>query len=124
VAYTAPILVIDDDPSILSTVAEILESEDYPVETATNGAEGLAVLEHSQPWLVLLDMRMPVLDGWGFARAVAERGYSLPIVVMTAAHDTRRWAEEIGATGYLAKPFDLIELLAAVSRVRNTLAGT
>jgi two-component system chemotaxis response regulator CheY len=112
----APILVVDDDPSILQTVASILQMEDYEVETARNGAEALAAVERTQPSLVLLDMRMPVLDGWGFARALRERGLELPILVMTAAQDTRRWAEEIGAAGYLAKPFDLTDLLSAVSR--------
>jgi len=61
-------------------------------------------------------MRMPVLDGWGFARELAARGVKVPIVVMTAAQDARRWAEEIGAEGYVAKPFDLTDLLAAVER--------
>ena len=61
-------------------------------------------------------MRMPVLDGWGFMRAVAERGPQLSVVVMTAAADARRWAREVGARGVLAKPFELDELLAAVQR--------
>lgn len=116
-AERAPILVVDDDPSILQTIAMILEMEDYRVETARNGAEALAVVERSRPALVLLDMRMPVLDGWGFARALSERGVQLPILVMTAAQDTRTWAEEIGAAGYLAKPFDLTDLLDSVSRL-------
>jgi DNA-binding response OmpR family regulator len=59
-----------------------------------------------------------VLDGWGFARAVRDRGVRLPIVVMTAAQDARRWAEEIGAQGYLAKPFEMPDLLAVVERLR------
>ena len=108
------ILVIDDDPAILSTVADILTFEGYPVECASNGAEGLAAVERVHPTLVLLDMRMPVLDGWGFARTLHERGVELPILVMTAAQDARRWAQEIGAAGYIAKPFDLPDLLSAV----------
>jgi two-component system, chemotaxis family, chemotaxis protein CheY len=110
-----PILVIDDDPSILWTVSEILEDEGYPVETATNGLEGLNVLERTSPALILLDMRMPVLDGWGFARTLKERNLKLPVLVMTAAQDACRWSKEIGADGYLAKPFDLSELLTTVS---------
>jgi CheY-like chemotaxis protein len=109
------ILVVDDDPAILSTVADILEFEGYEVEVAANGAEGLRVLERVQPKLVLLDMRMPVLDGWDFARALRERGIILPILVMTAAQDARRWAQEIGAAGYVSKPFELIDLLSAVA---------
>ena len=79
--------------------------------------------KHSRPSsaspssLVLLDMRMPVLDGWGFIRAVRERGLNLTVVVMTATADARRWAVEIGAQGVLAKPFDLDELIAEVQRL-------
>jgi two-component system, chemotaxis family, chemotaxis protein CheY len=118
-----PILVVDDDPSIRTIVSEILAGEGYPVETAADGAEALRVLQDLQPALVLLDMRMPVLDGWGFARAVRERGIALPILVMTAAQNARRWAEEIGADGYLAKPFDLTDLLDAVERLHPHTNG-
>jgi two-component system chemotaxis response regulator CheY len=110
------ILVVDDDPSIRATISEILRMEGYPVEVAANGAEALTTVERSRPGLVLLDMRMPVLDGWGFARGLRERGVDLPILVMTAAQNARRWAEEIGADGYLAKPFDIDDLLDAVER--------
>ena len=110
------ILIIDDDPAILETVAEILIDEGYRVRMAANGLEGLAALEQQLPALVLLDMRMPVLDGWGFVRALRERGLQVPFVVMTAAQDARRWAQEVGATAYLSKPFDLLELLAAVEQ--------
>ena len=114
-----PILVIDDDPAILQTVSDILEFEGYPVALASNGAEGLNLLEQVQPSLILLDMRMPVLDGWQFARTLQQRGIRLPILVMTAAQDARRWAHEIDADAYIAKPFDLVELLTAVEKVRN-----
>jgi len=116
-----PILVVDDDPTILATVADALDLEGYPVVTATNGAEALEVIDSDARWplLVLLDMRMPVLDGWGFMRALAERGVHLSVVVMTAAADAGRWAREVGAKGVLAKPFELDELIAAVKRFRN-----
>jgi two-component system chemotaxis response regulator CheY len=113
------ILVVDDDPAIRTTVSEILELEGYPVTTASNGMEALEAVERDNPSLVLLDMRMPVLDGWGFARALRQRGMMMPILVMTAAQSARTWAEEIGAQGYLAKPFDLAELLNAVERLRS-----
>lgn len=112
-----PILVVDDDHTIRTTVADILSLEGYPVEVATNGAEALTIVERVRPSLILLDMRMPVLDGWGFGRALRERGIDVPILVMTAAVNARRWAEEIGADGYLAKPFELAELLDAVERL-------
>lgn len=115
----APILVVDDDPAILATIEEILDLEGYPVVTAGNGADALALVERVRPALVLLDMRMPVLDGWGFAREVRARGLDVPILVMTAAQNAQRWAAEIGADGYVAKPFDLFELLDAVGRLRR-----
>lgn len=111
------VLVVDDDPSILDTLAEFLDMEGYAVQTATNGAEALDEVERAEPSVVLLDMRMPVLDGWGFAQALRERGRQLPILVMTAAQDARQWAQEVGAAGYVAKPFDLMDLLEAVGRV-------
>lgn len=111
-----PILVIDDDPAIRATVAEILMAEGYSVATASNGADGLLALDRLDPALVLLDMRMPILDGWGFARALQARGVPVPILVMTAAQDARRWAREINAEGFVAKPFELLDLLEAVGR--------
>lgn len=95
---------------------DVLEFEGYRVEKATNGAEGLAVLERINPAVILLDMRMPILDGWEFARIVKERGLKVPILVMTAAQDAKRWAQEIDADGYVAKPFHLTDLIAAVER--------
>ncbi len=112
-----PILVVDDDPDILDTVSQILDLEGYRIERATNGAEALQVVDQTRPALVLLDMRMPVLDGWGFARELKERGIQLPIVVMTAARDARVWAREIGADGCLAKPFELFDLLSTVHQL-------
>lgn len=113
----SPILVVDDDPAIVSVVSEILDLEGYEVETATNGQEALRVMDRLRPAIVLLDMRMPVMDGWGFARALRERGESVPILVMTAAQNARAWAEEIGAQGYLAKPFEVMDLIEAVERL-------
>jgi len=63
---------------------------------------------------------MPVLDGWGFMRAIRERGLNLTVVVMTAAADARRWGREIGAQAVLAKPFDIDELVRAVRGLRTS----
>ena len=115
-----PILVVDDDQAIRSTVSDILSLEGYPVETASNGEEALEVLEREGPSLVLLDMRMPVMDGWGFARTVNERGIKVPILVMTATQDVQQWAEQVGAQGYLPKPFEFQDLVNTVGRLRNT----
>ncbi|HEY7848390.1 MAG TPA: response regulator [Candidatus Limnocylindria bacterium] len=111
-----PILVVDDDAAIRSAVRDVLESEGLSVETASNGADALEKVRRVEPSLVLLDMRMPVLDGWGFASALRERGVALPLVVMTAAADASRWAAEIEAIGVVAKPFGVTELVRAVRR--------
>ncbi len=113
------VLVVDDDAAIRDTVAEVLRSEGYAVNTAVNGAEALAAVDVAPPRLVLLDMRMPVLDGWGFVLGLNERGLRLRVLVLTATQDARRWAEEIGADGYIAKPFDLDDLFSAVERLCN-----
>ena len=111
------ILIIDDDPAIRETLIEALEEEGYNVEAATNGAEGLAAIERAVPAMVLLDMRMPVLDGWGFARALSERAIDVPLVVMTAAQESTQWSQEINAAALLAKPFSLDALIEAVARI-------
>jgi CheY-like chemotaxis protein len=113
------VLVVDDDTSILDTVSSILSGEGYDVVSASTGEEALAAVGRKQPLLILLDMRMPVMDGWAVARALREQGINVPIVVMTAAESAKRWADEVGAEGYLAKPFGLDDLLAAVERFRT-----
>jgi DNA-binding response OmpR family regulator len=116
-AADAPILVVDDDDTILVSVAELLELEGFAVATAVNGADALELTRRLNPALVLLDMRMPVLDGWAYARALREQGLQPRIVIMTAAHDARRWADEIGADAYLPKPFEADQLIATVTEI-------
>jgi CheY-like chemotaxis protein len=112
-----PILVVEDDPDLLALEAEILSSAGYRVATAVDGLQALERAEADFPSLVLLDMRMPRMDGWRFAAAFRERfGDACPIVVVTAAEDARRRAEEVGAAGFLAKPFDLDDVLGEVER--------
>jgi CheY-like chemotaxis protein len=110
------VLVVDDDSSILDTVSAILSGEGYQVMSAGGGEEALALVRTWHPTLVLLDMRMPVMDGWAVARHLREAGSRVPIVVMTAAESARRWADEIGAAGHLAKPFTLDELISCVEK--------
>jgi CheY-like chemotaxis protein len=113
------VLVVDDEPDIRATVAAMLEIEGYTVAEAANGADALAAIERNRPDLILLDMRMPVLDGWGFAEESRRRGHRIPIVVMTAARDAARWAGEIAATAFVAKPFGYDDLIRAVERAHG-----
>lgn len=116
-AANTPILVIDDDPAILETVAEILGDEGYHVVTAHNGAEGLLAAERVKPALVLLDRWMPILDGHGFWQALQQRGLHVPIIAMTASHEVETWASDLRAAGVLSKPFKLQVLLDLVAAV-------
>lgn len=117
------VLAVDDDQSILDLMTDILSGEGYDVIPAQNGLEALRVLEKDRPCVVLLDMRMPTLDGWGFASAMRDRGLRYPVVVVTAAENARAWAQEIGADAWLAKPFQLRDLLRVVARFCRASRG-
>lgn len=112
------ILVIDDDQPTREVVTLALTDEDYEVRTAPNGRAALDVLNHFKPHLILLDMRMPVMDGWSFVTEYRKsRTEHIPIVVFTAAVDTASRASEVQADAYLAKPFVLTELFAVLDQV-------
>jgi CheY-like chemotaxis protein len=109
---------VEDDDGIRDMVDIVLSAAGYEVLTASDGAAALQVVGSVRPDLLLLDMRMPVMDGWELARQYrALPGPHAPIVVMTAARDAAQWAAEVDANGYLGKPFDVAELLRLVSRL-------
>ena len=111
------VMVVDDDETIRDLVEWALHDAGYEVISAPDGSVALDLLGSTRPDLILLDLRMPVMDGWAFARSY--RGLPephAPIVVITAALDGRVLPPEIGAAGLMAKPFDLDELLANVAR--------
>ena len=116
------ILVVDDDPAIRDVVADILEMSDYRVQTANNGAEALAQIRADQPAVVLLDLMMPVMDGWEFLRRCrnVDKCARVPVAVMSAARDVAAAASELGAQAYLTKPFDMDAVLDVVSRLAAT----
>src|SRR5262245_31213186 len=93
----------------------MLTSMGFEVTSAANGQEALDVLESHDPELILLDMKMPVMDGWEFCRAVEGRARP-PIVVLTAAPDPACRAAEAHADGWLGKPFEYEDLEATVRR--------
>jgi CheY-like chemotaxis protein len=111
------VLVVDDDHDLLALMEIVIGEAGYPVRTASDGRVALARVAEEMPALILLDMRMPVMNGWDFARAFREQhGRAAPIVVVTAAENAGARAEEIGAEGWLAKPFDIQDVLDAVRR--------
>ena len=113
-----PVLVVEDEADLLELLSTLLELEGYEVMRAANGAEALEAVEARLPALVLLDMKMPVMDGAQFARLFrARHGDAVPIVVMTAADDAQRRSSEIGAVACLGKPFELDAFLVLVERL-------
>ncbi len=116
---TGRILLIEDDPATREVVTEILTAEGCEVQTAVDGRSALALLDSWKPSLILLDLRMPEMDGGAFAHAYrALEGPHAPIVLITASSedDATEAALSIGAVDTIRKPFDLDELLDVVGR--------
>ena len=112
------VLVIDDDEDLIALEACILEDAGYHVRTARDGCEGLERVAEQMPGLILLDMRMPRMNGNEFAREFRARyGRACPIVVVTADENARVRAHEVGADASFSKPFDMDELLDAAARL-------
>jgi CheY-like chemotaxis protein len=124
------ILIVEDDSAILKMLRHILQDEGYRVVTATNGLEGMRVCVEAPPSLILLDMWMPIMDGRHFVEGLRARGPEIPFLIMSAGRNVRHWAHDLGAAGYLEKPFDLADAIAAIKRLmpaeakrRAALAG-
>jgi len=113
------ILIVDDDPAIRDVVSDILEMSDYCVKTACNGAEALDRIRVDRPSAVLLDLMMPVMDGWEFLREyrAAANLAPVPVVIMSAAQDASQAVDQLGAQAFLAKPFEIETILAIVGRI-------
>ncbi len=111
------ILIIDDDADIGTSLSEILESDGYRVITAKNGLEGLQIAKAEQPNVILLDVMMPVLDGYGFLEAQREDAtiYDIPVIVLSAGSRLDQIPPEIPR---LPKPPELLALFSLIeSRV-------
>lgn len=117
VSASKRVLVVEDDVDIRSMIELTLAAEGHEVLSAANGAEALAQLRRASADLVLLDLKMPVMDGWEFARRYRDSGGEAPIVILSAAPDAERHVREIGARQALGKPFDLDALVAIVASV-------
>lgn len=111
------VLVVDDDVDMAEMIELLLHEAGYRVITAEEGQEALRMIAEEMPHVILLDMKMPGMNGWEFARECrAKYGHRVPIVVLTAAEDARKRAQEIEAEGYLGKPFEIDDLTRTVSR--------
>lgn len=119
------ILIIDDHLNVRTMIADYLQEIGYRVVTASDGAEGLIIARRVRPDLVLLDIMMPILDGFGFLQAY-RREHQAPVILLTARIDEtdKVVGLELGADDYVTKPFSLKELVARIRAVlRRTAAA-
>lgn len=112
------ILVIDDQPGIRRLLTEVLTEEGYIVFEAANGYEGLQKAKDNRPRLILMDMKMPGMDGIETLRELRKVGIGDRVIMMTAYGelDLINEAKELGATDYITKPFDIVSLCQLIER--------
>ena len=110
------VLVVDDDPDIRALLVAALSDDGYEAKSAENGRDALDVLDRFPADVIVLDLMMPVMDGWTFAERMKEK-WAIPIVVLSAATEVRKHADRLGAADVIPKPFDLDTLLPCIARV-------
>ncbi len=116
------VLIVDDEPDVLLTLRILLEGEGFEPSLAAEGETALRRIDNEQPDLLLLDIMMPVLDGWMVLAQLSDRPHRPKVVVCSAKTgelDIAR-AKELGAAAYITKPFDPMDLVATL---REVLAG-
>jgi CheY-like chemotaxis protein len=113
------VLVIDDDPGLQETLQATLESEGYEVTIAADGLDALEKLQSLTPAVIVLDLMMPRMDGYAFAHELEARGLrpSIPIMILTADSRARQKVQSVKPDAFLAKPFEITELLDEVARL-------
>jgi two-component system alkaline phosphatase synthesis response regulator PhoP len=113
------ILIVDDEPAMVRGLEDNLRFEGYQTLSADNGRDALELAVREVPDLILLDAMMPRLSGWDVLRALAEKGFDIPVVMLTARGEEadRVLGLELGADDYITKPFALRELLARIRAV-------
>lgn len=112
------VLIVEDDRNIADLLRLYLEKEGYEVVIANDGLKGVELFKSSQPSLVLLDVMLPGMDGWGVCRAIRSESKS-PIIMLTAKSETEDKVSGLkqGADDYITKPFEMKEVLARIEAV-------
>ena len=118
------VLVVEDDANIADLLRIYLEKDGYAVKIAGDGGEGLKMFHEVSPELVLLDVMLPVMDGWQVCSAIRKTDKT-PIIMLTAKEETddKVHGLELGADDYITKPFEVKELLARVHAVLRRTEG-
>ncbi len=119
------ILIVEDDDNIRELLRLYLEREGYQVSEAENGAAGLSKWKAEDPDMMLLDVMMPVMDGWQVCKEVRAADQSMPIIMITAKGETMDKVSglELGADDYIVKPLEMREVIARVRAVFRRFAG-
>jgi DNA-binding response OmpR family regulator len=123
------VLIVEDDPALLRGLKDNFEAQNYSVQLARDGREGLAAALANPPDLLVLDIMLPKLNGYEICRALRERRFEMPIIMLTAKGQEEDIVRglELGADDYVTKPFSIRELLArarAFLRRRASRAST
>jgi CheY-like chemotaxis protein len=113
------VLVVDDDPAIRGLLADALRDEGYSVDLAAHGREALDAMRARRPATVVLDLMMPVMDGFMFMEACHNEQLcdNVPIVVISAVQDAIQRIHEVPVHACIAKPFDLADLVKTVGQL-------
>lgn len=120
------ILIVEDEPSLIFTLRDTLESEGYLVEVADNGEDALPMVHRNAPNLLILDLMLPGMSGYEICKQIREEGYDFPIIMLTARNQEidKVTGLNIGADDYITKPFGVKELLARIqARLRRSDAA-
>jgi CheY-like chemotaxis protein len=115
------VLIVEDDPMLRNNISDVLELSGFEVVSAADGAQGVQVARAQLPDVIVCDVRMPGLDGYGVLRALRQdpATAAIPLIFLTARAEIadRHAGLEAGAAGYITKPFAIAELVEAVTRV-------
>ena len=118
------VLIVEDDRNIAELLQLYLEKEGYAVAVANDGGQGLSKFRAIKPDLVLLDVMMPVMDGWSVCKAIRNESQT-PVIMLTAKGETddKVTGLKIGADDYITKPFEMKEVLARIEAVLRRASG-
>lgn len=115
----AHILVVDDEDALRTVLSSELEGEGYEVETAADGDEAIDIVQKKQFNLVLLDIKMPKVDGFEVLKFIKEKYPHVKVIMLTGFADLKNAIEskKLGAEDFVSKPYDLVDLLTTIERV-------
>ncbi|MDX1640346.1 MAG: response regulator transcription factor [Balneolaceae bacterium] len=121
------ILIVEDEPSLVFTLKDTLEAENYDVTVVTDGAEAVETVQEVEPDLMILDLMLPNVSGYDICKEIRDLKYTFPIIMLTARDQEidKVTGLNIGADDYITKPFGVKELLARIkARLRRANAYT